>query len=293
MRFSAISIVLLAMLPLPAWAADPIADPASPVGIAGQFIVDAAGGQSYEDAYARTRSDYNPYGIDLDALVAKLGLAKLSEDGTGAAIAAGELSILPQFNTPWGKFSFTAETPPTVPFTFLQDGRCEAGYAVGFPFPQQVFVADIGDAPCSAYAVEDKLFAAYRAIEKAPKGLSDADLEAAMRAAYTAAAAYSSAHGNYFARDGVFAPLRDAVAAGLLGAGFSTLVVPAEPAAGLAAARACLAAPGTELRIALNASGDGLSLVAVTDARDYIYHYDPHEAPDINVTAAEACLAPG
>jgi hypothetical protein len=122
--------------------------------------------------------------------------------------------------------------------------------------------------------------------------LSDTDLELAVRAAYNGAAAFAVAHGNYFARDGVFGPLRDAVSTEILEEGFSTIVVPSLPAADLAAARLCLAAPGTELRIVPSTYGDGLTLVAVTDARDFIYAYDPHLAADIKITAAEASIKP-
>ena len=122
--------------------------------------------------------------------------------------------------------------------------------------------------------------------------LSDTDLELAVRAAYNGAAAFAAAHGNYFARDGVYEPLRDALSTELLEQGFSGVAVPAGPVADLPAARACLAAPGTELRFISSTYGDGLSLVAVTDTRDFIYTYDPHEAADIKVTAAENCLEP-
>ena len=81
-----------------------------------------------------------------------------------------------------------------------------------------------------------------------PQGLSDGELEMAVRAAYSGAAAFAAAHGNYFARDGVFAPLRDAVAAASASA-YPSVVVPADIAADLDAAKVCLAAPGTELRI--------------------------------------------
>jgi hypothetical protein len=281
-------MVAVAFATVPAFAADRPADPASPVGIAGQFIIDTAGGRSYNDAYAVTRNDYNPHGIDLDALIAKLGLAKVSEDGTGAAVAPGELSILPQFNTPGGKFSPNADTPPMIPFAFLADGQCQAGYAVGFPAPSATYVADIGDAPCSAYSVEDEQFGLYRQLEAR---LGDADLEGAVRAAYTAAAAYSVAHGNYFVRDGVFAPLRDAIAAALA-ADYDTVVVPEEAAADLDAARVCLAVPGTELRIATNTYGDGITLAAVTDRRIFAYDYDPHKSSEIKVVTAADCMKP-
>jgi len=123
-------------------------------------------------------------------------------------------------------------------------------------------------------------------------GLSDAELERAVRAAYTGASAYALAHGNYFARDGVVPPLRAAVAAELAAEGFSAVAVPDQPAADVAAARVCLAAPGPELRIGANIFGDGVTLVAVTDVRYFAYVYDPHAADDIKVTAAADCVKP-
>jgi hypothetical protein len=122
-----------------------------------------------------------------------------------------------------------------------------------------------------------------------PAGMSDADLERVVRAAYTGASAYALAHGNYFARDGVFPPLREAVAAELAAEGFSAVALPEEPVADLEAARVCLAAPGTDLHIGANIFGDGVTLVAVTDTRYFAYVYDPHAADDIKVTAAADC----
>lgn len=121
---------------------------------------------------------------------------------------------------------------------------------------------------------------------------SDTDLELAVRAAYNGAAAFAAAHGNYFARDDAFTPLRDAVSTELLEEGFGFVTVPATAAADLAGARICLAAPGTELQIVTSTYGDGISLVAVTDRRDFIYHYDPHEDPAIKITPAEDCIKP-
>lgn len=124
-----------------------------------------------------------------------------------------------------------------------------------------------------------------------PAGMTDADLELAVRAAYAAASAFAAAHGNYFGRDGVFPPLRDAVAAALA-PDFPSVVVPADPVADIEAGRVCLAAPGAELRIAPNAFGDGVTLIALTDTRYFAYAYDPHEADDIKITAATACMKP-
>jgi len=126
---------------------------------------------------------------------------------------------------------------------------------------------------------------------EAPHGLADAELEMVVRAAYTGAAALASAHGNYFARDGVTSPLHDAVAAAV-SAAYPAVVVPADFFADLDAAKICLATAGTELRVATNTYGDGITLVAVTDARLFAYDYDPHAGADIKVVAAADCIKP-
>ena len=123
----------------------------------------------------------------------------------------------------------------------------------------------------------------------APATLSDADLEQAVRVAYVGATGFAAAHGRYFARDGILPPLRDAVSTALSVAGFASVTVPEATIGDLSILTACLAAPGTELRIASNAQGDGLTLAAVTQARLFAYAYDPHKAAGVVVTPAEAC----
>ncbi len=122
------------------------------------------------------------------------------------------------------------------------------------------------------------------------QGLTDPELEMAVRAAYSAAAAFAASHKNYFARDGVVPPLHDAVAAAVAAA-YPAIVVPADPFADLDAAKVCLAAPGTELRLATNTYGDGVTLAAVTDRRVFAYDYNPHKAADIKVIAAADCTS--
>jgi hypothetical protein len=279
---------------VPAAAADPVAPLDSPVGILGQLIIDQAGGRSLEAAREATGSDTNPYGLDETALLAAAGAGAISRDITGAAVKPNELSILPQFNTPGGKFIAKAETPPTIPFAFFKDGRCQAGYVAGFPAPSATYIADLTGKPCSAVAVDLRNADTYRliqdALDLAPHDLSDAELEQVVRAAYTAASAHARANGNYFARDGAFEPLRDAVAAEVQKQDFLSVVVPEAPAENADAARTCLAAPGTELRIAVNPFGDGLSLVAVSSTRAFAYRYDPHESAEVAVVPAEDCL---
>jgi hypothetical protein len=126
----------------------------------------------------------------------------------------------------------------------------------------------------------------------APAALSDADLEQAVRAAYVGATGFAAAHGRYFARDGILPPLRDAVMTALSAGGFASVTVPEATVGDLSTLKACLGAPGTELRIASNAQGDGLTLAAVTGARLFAYAYDPHKAAGVVVTPAENCALP-
>lgn len=276
-----------------AMAADQIADPTSRIGIVGQMIIDTAAGQSYEDAFASSKSADNPYRLPSGPLAVAAGVDRVSDD-LGAPVKAGELSILPQFSTPGGKFAPSAETPPTIPFAFLADGKCQAGYVAGFPAPDKTYVVDLKDAPCSAHEVDQRNLKAYTEVADAaantPRDLSDAELETLVRTASTAASGFARTNGNYFARDGDFAPLRKAVATAVSKAGFTPVVVPERAAADPDAAKTCLTAPGTELRLATNTFGDGVSLVAVTEARMFAYRYDPHESAEIIVTPASDCV---
>ena len=120
--------------------------------------------------------------------------------------------------------------------------------------------------------------------------LDDAALEQVLRTAYSSARDFALSHGNYFARDGVDAPLRDAVTSGLAGS-FASVAVPAVPTED-EQLRTCLASSGTELRIGLNSFGDGLTLAAVTNQRVFVYHYDPHDAATVEVTPATECTKP-
>jgi hypothetical protein len=123
-----------------------------------------------------------------------------------------------------------------------------------------------------------------------PVGPSDAELERAVRAAYNGAAAFAALHGNYFTRDDAFPPVRDAIRTEMLSEGFDAVAVPEAAAASLDAARACLNAVGAELRIVPTMLGDGITLVGVSDARDFVYAYDPHKDAAIKVTPAEPCV---
>ncbi len=110
-----------------------------------------------------------------------------------------------------------------------------------------------------------------------------------VRVAYGAAATHARTNSNYFARDEVFAPLRNAVAAEMASAGFAEVLVPQSPAADLDASLACVVGGGTELRISITIFGDGVSLAAVSDKRAFAYAYDPHQNAAIVVTPAGDC----
>src|SRR4051812_7832905 len=94
-----------------------------------------------------------------------------------------------------------------------------------------------------------------------PPSVTDADLEKAVRAAYSGASAFAASHGNYFTRDDAFQPLRDAVRSEILQEGYGAVAVGEAPSASIAAAKACLATPGAELRIVTTTFGDGITLV--------------------------------
>jgi hypothetical protein len=121
-----------------------------------------------------------------------------------------------------------------------------------------------------------------------PPGPTDAELEQIVRVAYSAAAAYARKNTNYFARDGVTDPLRSAIEDELGRQGLTFVNVADKPVADLKAAEICTA-EGTQLRFAVNMFGDGITLAAVTDARVFSYHYDPHEDAAISVAPSQAC----
>lgn len=122
-----------------------------------------------------------------------------------------------------------------------------------------------------------------------PPGPTDAELEQVVRVAYGAALAHARANTNYFARDGVFDPLRSAVEDELGRRGLTFVNVVGEPAADLETARAC-AAEGTELRIGVNIFGDGVDLAAASDRRVFSYHYEPRENAAIVVAPSQDCV---
>ncbi len=56
----------------------------------------------------------------------------------GGPAAEGQLSILPQYNTPGTRFGDSDVTPAIIPFAFMLGGACEGGYATGFPAADKV-----------------------------------------------------------------------------------------------------------------------------------------------------------
>jgi hypothetical protein len=280
--------VLIALASAPAIAGDPIADPNSAVGTVGAMIIEAAAGRPYTQAFESSGSSFNPYGLDIEALASASGAPTVSQDMTGKAINPGEFSILPQFNTPGGKFTLSEATPPTIPFAFMVGETCHAGYVAGYPAPAQTYVVDLTGEPCSAYAVDDRNWAAYDVVMSGL--LTDTELEQAVRVAYTAAAAHAASHGNYFARDEDFESLRVAIEDELGRQGLTSLTVAGKPVDDVEAAQPC-SEKGTELRYGSNVFGDGIALWAVSTRRVFSYHYDPHVDADVVVTPAKDCVA--
>ena len=71
-----------------------------------------------------------------------------------------------------------------------------------------------------------------------------------------------------------------------------TSSTPHQAAASQPSARLLCPPPGTELRIASNRQGDGLTLAAVTEVRIFAYGHDEHKAAEVIVTPAGACAPP-
>lgn len=151
----------LLLLSSPVCAApDVLADSSSAVGKAGGVILDAIAGRTFAEAFHTTRSPSNPFAIDLNAVAAAAGAKALASDGGGVA-AEGQLSILPQFNTPQAKFGASEATPAIIPFAFMVGGHCAGGYAVGFPAATKVMSSDLAGHVCSATAIDDALADQY------------------------------------------------------------------------------------------------------------------------------------
>ncbi|MGN6102985.1 MAG: hypothetical protein ACTHOR_17740, partial [Devosia sp.] len=147
-------------LSVPALAAGPAA-PGTPVDKAGQVILEAVAGRSYAEAFAKSQSPTNPFGIDLDRVAAAAGAEKANGDLAGGAAKPGQLSILPQFNTPDPRFGMSDISPAIIPFAANIGGTCLGGYATGYPTPDRVIALDMADLECSAAAIARQLAATY------------------------------------------------------------------------------------------------------------------------------------
>ena len=117
----------------------------------------------------------------------------------------------------------------------------------------------------------------------------DAQLERLVRIAYAAAAGHARRNQNYFAADGGFDPLREAIRAALASAGYERVWVPPAPFDDVEGAMADCVPLGTELRIATTIFGDSIALAAVGEQRAFGYHYDPREGRRITVLPAQDC----
>gem|GEM_PF-4325186 len=156
-----VALALLATASATATAADSAADPKSPIGRAGQVILDAVHGRTYIEAFAVTNSPTNPFGVDLGAVAGALGANAVAGGTTGAVAGEGQLSILPQFNTPLARFGVSDVTPAIVPFAALVGGKCLGGYVTGYPAPDRVLTADMTGKECSAAAIDAELAGHY------------------------------------------------------------------------------------------------------------------------------------
>ena len=153
--------VLAGAIAWPALAADVRAGADTPAGKAGQVILDAAKGQTYIEAFARTNSPTNPFGVDLAGVAGAIGAKGVSGGTSGAIAAEGQLSILPQFNTPGARFGVSDVTPAIIPFAAMVAGSCIGGYVTGYPAPDQVLSTDMAGRECSAAAIDRALADQY------------------------------------------------------------------------------------------------------------------------------------
>ena len=166
----AVICALVAPLALvsPVLATNSAADPASAVGKAGQVVLDAVAGRTYLQAFVKSHSPVNPFGIDLAAVAHSAGVASPTGDLGGTA-AEGQLSILPQYNTPATRFGNSRVTPAIIPFAFMHAGACEGGYATGFPTANRIVSVDMQGRACSASAIDAALVDQYVAALAAAK----------------------------------------------------------------------------------------------------------------------------
>lgn len=301
-----------AALALPAMAQTP-GTPAiegTPEWLVGDAVLYFAGGRTREEAGG---DDFNPFGIDPDAVLFHVGAFFIVSDFFGEAVKEGDLSLYPQFVMPRGEGTPSAVTPPVIPFALMQQGVCHGGYVTGFPVPDRTYALDMSGALCHADTVEQMLGDAYAQAapavpeepvpEPAPFPLAfdaafprDEQLRDAVYVAYDAAYGLALADADYAFWDGTdFAPVLAAVTAALADIGLTQVTVADVPVADAVAAKAC-ADPGTTMvRIAFAPDRAGITVAAASDRRVYAYEYDYNISADLRVTDLRDCatLGPG
>lgn len=286
------------------------ADPASPEGIAGEVILYFAGGRTLAEAGGPA---FNPFGIDGDRLLFALGAFFVTTEYRGEPVHEGELSIFPQFDTPFRDFTPSVATPGIIPFAFMQKGVCHAGFVAGHPAPDSVYAVDMTDQLCHAGIVEELVYAQYAAAnpqqsepeaepeaEPAPPQHafdpaipSDLDLDVAVWAAYGAASEIANADPDYlFAREGSFAELRAAIAAALEREGLAGIAIEG-PVVEPGASFGCAEPATTVLRVGFAAGNGGIVLVAASHRRQSSYVYDPDVSFELDIRPARECRIEG
>ena len=284
--------------------------PGSYVHRAGQAILaEVADGQG---AYLQgpAADPENPFGIDGGAVARQLGLVRLNDDFGWGPVKSGELSLLARFKTPGDLWAPGPQTPGIIAFAFAKGAQCLAGYVAGHPLPDETYVVDLADRPCSARTVEALVEAGYRA-RTAPEveattiaaaareafdlaDPEDFELEMVAFAAYMGARAHAVAQENYFLADAAgFPALREAMIAGLALEGYEAATVIDFQAPNAAALLTCGPRGRVELRARVLADGAGIAVSAVSAQRVVVYHYDPDRSAAVEVVPATDCVASG
>lgn len=311
--------LMLAVVALPAAAQTLPGTPAAPdtpEWLVGDAVLYFVGGRTREEAGG---DDFNPFGMDADALLFHVGAFFIVSEFSGEPIKEGDLSLYPQFVMPRGEGTPSAETPPIIPFALMQKGVCHGGYVTGFPVPDSTYAVDMTGALCHADTVEQMVRDAYQTAQtpaeepapteepapieeppaETPAGFDpafplDVELQNAVYAAYNAAYGLAVGNADYAFWDGSnFGPTHDAVAAALSDQGLSRMTVLDAPVAGPAEARACAAPGTTELRIAFTPDRLGITVAAAGPTRVYAYEYDYGISPDLRVTEVRDCATSG
>lgn len=271
--------------------------------VTGEVLLHFVAGRSLQDAGGPA---FNPFGIDGEGLLFSIGAFFVTTEFTGEPVHEGEIAIFPQFETPQGAFTASAETPAIIPFAMVKSGACEAGFIAGHPVPDRIFAVDLTDQICHAATVEQIVYAQYAAAATTqpepqtttvvfdPAHPQDADLDVAVWAAYNAAYARAVADPDYlFTRGGDFSELRTAIQAELDKEGLPGIAVAEAPADAMAAAFGCAPDGTTEIRIAFIAANVGIVIVAASDQRQSSYRYDPAISDDLQITYARDCAVAG